>query len=126
AGGELGALRTVRAAYLMALSGHLLGWRSTRRMAGSGVLADIGSHLVHMVQFLAGDIREVTASQRRFRDDAASDVEDWIAFLAEFAAGACGTFEISRVCAGRGAGITEEIFIELYGTSGSAIFSLQD
>ena len=33
--GELGAIRSVRAAYLMALSGHLLGWRSTRAQAGS-------------------------------------------------------------------------------------------
>src|SRR6185369_15756874 len=32
--GELGALRTVRAAYLMALSGHVLGWRSEKRFAG--------------------------------------------------------------------------------------------
>ncbi len=124
--GELGGLRTVRAAYLMALSKHLLGWRSLRRLAGSGVLADIGSHLVHMVQFLAGDIAALTASKRRFREDPESDVEDWISFLAEFSGGACGTFEISRVCAGRGAGISEDIFIELYGDAGSAVFSLQD
>src|SRR5207244_2051734 len=123
---ELGPLRTVRAAYLMALSKHLLGWRSTKRLAGSGVLADIGSHLVHMVQFLAGDISALTASRRRFRDDPESDVEDWICFRAEFAGGACGTFEISRVCTGRGTGISEEVFIELYGTQGSAVFSLQD
>jgi predicted dehydrogenase len=124
--GELGNIRTIRAAYLMALSKHLLGWRSTRAQAGSGVLADIGSHLVHMVQFLAGDLTELTASKRRFRDDPASDVEDWISFLAEFESGACGTFEISRVCAGRGAGISEDIFIEVYGTQGSAVFTLQD
>jgi len=124
--GELGTLRTVRAAYLMATSKHLLGWRSTRRLAGSGVLADIGSHLIHMVQFLAGDILALTASRRRFREDPESDVEDWISFLAEFTGGACGTFEISRVCAGRGAGISEDVFIELYGTAGSAVFSLQD
>jgi predicted dehydrogenase len=124
--GELGELRTVRAAYLMALSGHVLGWRSEKRLAGSGVLADIGSHLVHLVQWLAGDIRALTATERRFREDPASDVEDWMAFLAEFASGACGTFEISRVAPGRGAGITEEIFIELYGTRGSLVFSLQD
>jgi predicted dehydrogenase len=123
--GELGDLRTVRAAYLMALSGHVLGWRSEKRLAGSGVLADIGSHLVHLVQWLAGDIRSLTATERRFRYDP-SDVEDWIAFLAEFASGACGTFEISRVAPGRGAGITEDIFIELYGTRGSLAFSLQD
>ena len=124
--GELGTLRTVRAAYLMALSRHLLGWRSTKRLAGSGVLADIGSHLIHMVQFLVGYVFALTASRRRFREDPQSDVEDWISFLAEFAGGACGTFEISRVCAGRGAGISEDIFIELYGSAGSAIFSLQD
>jgi predicted dehydrogenase len=124
--GELGTLRSVRAAYLMALSGHVLGWRSEKRFAGSGVLADIGSHLVHLVQFLAGDIRSLTASDRRFREDPTSDVEDWIAFLAEFENGACGTFEISRVAPGRGAGISEEIFIELYGSKGSLVFSLQD
>jgi predicted dehydrogenase len=126
ASGELGDLRTVRAAYLMALSKHLLGWRSTKQFAGSGVLADIGSHLIHMVQFLAGDIVELTAARRRFRDDPESDVEDWISFLADFSGGACGTFEVSRVCAGRGAGISEDVFIDLYGSAGSAVFSLQD
>ncbi|MGH9659088.1 MAG: Gfo/Idh/MocA family protein, partial [Bryobacteraceae bacterium] len=124
--GGLGTIRTVRAAYLMALSKHLLGWRSSKTSAGSGVLADIGSHLVHLVQFVAGDVASLCASQRRFRDDPDSDVEDWIAFVAEFASGARGTFEISRVCAGRGAGITEDMFIEVYGTKGSALFSLQE
>jgi predicted dehydrogenase len=124
--GELGAIRSVRAAYQMALSGHLLGWRSTKAQAGSGVLADIGSHLIHMVELVAGPIASLSASDRRFREDPNSDVEDWSSFLAEFAGGASGIFEISRVCAGRGAGITENIFIELYGSSGSAVFSLQD
>jgi predicted dehydrogenase len=124
--GELGAIRTVRAAYQMALSGHLLGWRSTKAQAGSGVLADIGSHLIHMVELVAGPIACLSASDHRFRDDPASDVEDWSAFLAGFSSGATGIFEISRVCAGRGAGITENLFIEVYGTAGSAVFALQD
>lgn len=124
--GELGAIRTVRAAYQMALSGHLLGWRSTKAQAGSGVLADIGSHLIHMVELVAGPIASLSATDRRFREDPNSDVEDWTSFLAEFSNGASGVFEISRVCQGRGAGISENIFIELYGSSGSAVFSLQD
>ena len=124
--GALGAIRSVRAAYLMALSGHLLGWRSTKAQAGSGVLADIGSHLIHMVEFVAGPIAALSATDRRFREDPESDVEDWISFLADFSKGAVGTFEISRICAGRGAGITEDIFIEVYGSEGSAVFSLQD
>jgi predicted dehydrogenase len=124
--GELGEIRSVRAAYLMALSTHLLGWRSLRKYAGSGVLADIGSHLIHLVEWLAGDITALTARLKDFRKDPSSDVEDWIAFLAELASGAMGTIEISRVCPGRGADITENIWIELYGTAGSAVFSLQD
>jgi predicted dehydrogenase len=126
ASGQLGAIRTVRAAYQMALSGHLLGWRSTKAQAGSGVLADIGSHLIHMVELVAGPIARLSATDHRFRDDPASDVEDWSAFLAGFSSGATGIFEISRVCAGRGAGITENLFIEAYGTEGTAVFSLQD
>ncbi len=124
--GELGTIRVVRASYLMALSTHLLGWRSSKDLAGSGVLADIGSHLIHLAQWLAGDIASVTARSRDFRNEKASDVEDWVAFLAEFAGGASGTFEISRACPGQGADITENMQIELYGTRGSAVFSLQD
>jgi predicted dehydrogenase len=124
--GELGRIQTVRGCYLMALSTHLLGWRSAKELAGSGVLADIGSHLIHLAQWLAGDIASLTARSRDFRNDSASDVEDWIAFLAEFANGACGAFEISRVCPGRGADISESMHIELYGTNGAAVFSLQD
>jgi predicted dehydrogenase len=124
--GELGTIRTVRAAYQMAMSGHLLGWRSTKAQAGSGALADIGSHLIHMVELVAGPIASLSASERRFREDPTSDVDDWVSFLAEFGSGASGLFEISRVCAGRGAGITENLFIELYGSSGGAVFSLQD
>jgi predicted dehydrogenase len=124
--GAVGTIRSVRAAYLMALSGHLLGWRSTKAQAGSGVLADIGSHLIHMVEFVAGPIGALSATDRRFREDPSSDVEDWISFLADFSQGAVGTFEISRICAGRGAGITEDIFIEVYGSEGSVVFSLQD
>jgi predicted dehydrogenase len=124
--GEIGELRVVRASYQMALSTHLMGWRSSRAMAGSGVIADIGSHLIHLAQWLAGDISSLTAVSRDFRNDDTSDVEDWIAFLAKFAGGASGTFEISRVCPGRGADITENMHIELYGTNGAAVFSLQD
>lgn len=124
--GELGAIRVVRASYLMALSTHLLGWRSSKTLAGSGVLGDIGSHVIHLVQWLAGDITSLTARSRVFRDDPSSDVEDWIGFLAEFAAGASGTFEISRACPGRGTDITENMQIELYGANGAAVFSLQD
>ena len=124
--GGLGTVRSVRAAYLMALSKHLLGWRSESRYAGSGVLADIGSHLIHLIRYVAGDFVRLTARKRKFREQASSDVEDWISFLAELESGACANVEISRICAGRGAGISEDMFIEVYGSAGSAVFSLQE
>ncbi|MDA0205840.1 MAG: Gfo/Idh/MocA family oxidoreductase [Acidobacteria bacterium] len=124
--GELGEIRSVRGAYLMALAGHTLGWRSTKAQAGCGVLGDIGSHLIHLCHWLAGDIARLTATERKFRDDPNSDVEDWIAFLAEFESGAVGTFELSRICPGRGADITEEMTIEVYGTKGGALMSMAD
>ncbi len=120
--GSLGEIRSLRAAYLMALSGHLTGWRSERRLAGSGALADIGSHLIHIAQFLLGPIAQVSAAGRSFQ----ADVDDWIGFLAQFHTGVMSTFEISRVAPGRGAGITENLFLEVYGSKGGAAFSLQD
>ena len=123
--GRLGQILQVRGSYLTSLAPHLLGWRSTKEFAGSGVLGDIGSHLIHLMRWFGGDIEEVTAWQRKFRTDPASDVEDWMAFLAKLPSGAVGTMEISRICAGRGADTTEEQTIEVYGTSGSAIFSTQ-
>lgn len=124
--GELGQIRSIRGAYLMALAGHTLGWRSTKAQAGCGVLGDIGSHLIHLCHWIAGDIARLTATDRKFRNDPTSDVEDWIAFLAEFESGAVGTFELSRICPGRGADITEEMTIEVYGTEGGALMSMAD
>jgi predicted dehydrogenase len=124
--GDLGEIRSVRGAYLMALAGHTLGWRSTKAQAGCGVLGDIGSHLIHLCHWLTGDIARLTAVDRKFREDPASDVEDWIAFLAEFDSGAVGTFELSRICPGRGADITEEMTIEVYGTEGGALMSMAE
>jgi predicted dehydrogenase len=118
----LGRVRTVRAAYLMALAGHVTGWRSELRLAGSGALADIGSHLIHITQFLLGPVERVTAASRAYH----ADVDDWVGFLAEFSCGASATFEISRICPGRGAGITENMFLEIYGSNGGAAFTLQD
>ena len=124
--GGLGEIRTVRAAYLMAFFGRLSGWRSSKKLAGSGVLADIGSHLIHLVQRLAGEIQAVSALEQRVLNDPDSDVDDWAAFLAEFKSGACGTFEVCRLCPGRGGDVTEQISVEVYGAEGGAVFSSQD
>src|SRR5258708_11385623 len=78
--GKLGEVRTVRDAYLMALSKHLLGWRSSKRLAGSGVLADIGSHLIHLGQLLVGGVAAPAASRRPFPEGPEVGARDWISF----------------------------------------------
>mgnify|MGYP005850078135 CR=1 FL=1 len=123
--GELGEVRSVRSAYMMGLSKHVLGWRSSAALAGSGVLGDIGSHLIHIVDWFAGDIARLNAISRRYVGGG-SDVDDWFGLLAEFANGGVCTMEFSRISPGNGADITENMFIEVYGSKGGAIMSMQD
>ena len=37
-------------------------WRCQRKLAGSGALADLGSHLINMGRFLLGPIARVSAN----------------------------------------------------------------
>ena len=41
-------------------------WRLSRAQAGSGVLGDLGSHMVHFAHVLAGPVRRVSAHLRTF------------------------------------------------------------
>ena len=99
---------------------------------GSGALADVGSHLTYVAEFLCGDIRSIsggrfsTAINKRplplgavmGHDHAAvSDVfetvenDDYAAFSAEFDHGS-GGFEVSRVAAGHANSLIFEVFCE--------------
>jgi predicted dehydrogenase len=103
--GELGTIHAVRAAYQMAFRPP--AWRSTKAQAGSGVLADIGSHLIHMVELG----RSIAAS--RLPTAASGTIpppmSSWSAFLAEFSSGAAGPKK-SHACPGRGANIFAEVY----------------
>lgn len=99
---------------------------------GSGALADVGSHLTYISEFLCGDIKSVSGGQLSTvinkrplplaavmgHDHAAvSDTfeavenDDYAAFNAEFATGA-GSFEVSRVAAGHANSLQFEVFCE--------------
>jgi predicted dehydrogenase len=99
---------------------------------GSGALADVGSHLTYVAEFLCGDIRSIsggrfsTAIGKRplplgavmGHDHAAvSDTyeavenDDYAAFSAEFDHGS-GGFEVSRVAAGHANSLIFEVFCE--------------
>jgi predicted dehydrogenase len=99
---------------------------------GSGALADVGSHLTYVSEFLCGDIRSIsggrfsTAITKRplplgavmgHDHTAVSDTyeavenDDYAAFSAEFDHGS-GGFEVSRVAAGHANSLIFEVFCE--------------
>lgn len=116
------------------------GWRGSRTRSGSGILGDLGSHLIDLARFTTQDeFTSVTASsltvlksevgatgsgtsQRvRTEDPRVGDRnDDSCAFLSEFASGAQGIFHTSWI-AYQGA-YTQHQELEVYGTEGRLRF----
>jgi predicted dehydrogenase len=102
-------------------------WRCDRGLAGSGALADLGSHLINMLHFLlgrpkrlCGDCRTVIPQRRDLTTggERAVENEDIARALLELDSGMPATIEISRVASGYKCGLQFEVF----GTRGSIAF----
>jgi predicted dehydrogenase len=102
-------------------------WRCERALAGSGALADLGTHLINLAHVLLGDLgrvmarlstvigerREATTGRVRHVEN-----EDTAQVLVEFANGVPGSFDVSRVATGYKCGLG----FDLFGTRGSLRF----
>lgn len=108
-----------------------LDWRFVQAKSGSGALGDLGSHIIDLVRFLVGDFLKVTGHTGIFikkRKDLRNggygmvDADDYCNFMAEISGGIPGVFEISRYAYGRG----NYQRIEIYGSKGALIYSLED
>jgi predicted dehydrogenase len=99
---------------------HPFIWRCDPAIAGrAGALGDLGCHIMSIAEALCGEIRAVSATTRivvkeRQVRPGASDMravgnDDQVQFLAEFAGGATGHIEASRVASGSKMDITFEI-----------------
>jgi predicted dehydrogenase len=102
-------------------------WRCERRLAGSGALGDLGSHLINMLHVLLGGIRRLTAATETViaaRHDPLTgkartvENEDIARALIELDSGIPATIEISRVASGRKCGLEFEVF----GSNGALAF----
>ena len=106
-----------------------VGWRQIAKLAGTGELGDMLSHRIDYAHLLVGSIRRLVADLRRFhdvRDGQVSDLEDWVAIIAEFADGqATGALESSKVATGRGEGARSQDYCEVNGSEGSLVFQLE-
>lgn len=105
-----------------------LVWRLVKSQTGTGVLGDLGSHLVDLVRWFTGlEINAVSADMETFikqRKKPGSDeygevdVDDYVAFVAHLSGGARASFVSSRYATGQG----NYQRIEIYGDKGSLIY----
>jgi predicted dehydrogenase len=123
--GEAGRLLTVDAGYLQdwLLGSEDENWRVESARGGpSRAFADIGSHLVDLIEFIIGDrIASLVATTRTVhprRGGAAVTTEDTVAITAEFSGGAIGSLLISQAAPGRKNSLT----VEIAGTEASMRF----
>lgn len=109
--------------------GRRLEWRFQKEYGGTGVLGDLGVHLIDMCTFLVGDIKQVfgkldiiVKKRQRLDSDEWADVttDDACNFIATLENGATANFSISRCVLGHSNTITFEIF----GTDGIIAFDL--
>lgn len=111
--------------------GRRLEWRFVKELAGTGVLGDLGVHLVDMATFLIDDITEVCGNigivvkeRKRLDSEEIAPVEtdDYSTFMAKFKNGAYGTFNITRAAIGHANTIKYDIF----GKNGVISFNLNN
>lgn len=132
--GALGRIYHCRAHYLSE-SHHPykkspMRWRLSKAESGSGVLGDIGSHMIDLARFLIGEISTVGAMLKTFIDErpiggtgemAKVDVDDAFVATLAFANGAIGTVEATKFAAGYPSGR----FLEINGEQGSVRLNLE-
>jgi predicted dehydrogenase len=126
ASGDLGRPTHFRARFLASSAlraDQRRTWRFERAAAGSGALADLGSHLVDLARYLIGEPELVSGATRTYvpkRAGGAVDVDDAFAAVVEFERGAIGTLEASRAAGRR----SNTCAFEVDATRGSLAFDL--
>ena len=144
--GRIGAIRNFRGTYLQDWSADPdspLSWRFSKKIAGSGAVGDIGTHVVDLARYLVGEISAVNALTQTYiktrplqaggidklgaadknaagpRGDV--DVDDEVLTMLRFRSGAVGSIEATRNAYGRNNFLT----FEIHGDKGSIIFNYE-
>jgi predicted dehydrogenase len=126
ANGDLGEPYHYRSCRLQDWGSRNLGWRQVKALAGTGELGDMLSHRIDFAQHLVAPIERLVAQTKILVDDrqgAISDLEDWVAIIAEFQGGATGVLESSKLASGRNEGWRSLDYVELNGSEGTFEFT---
>jgi predicted dehydrogenase len=130
--GELGEIRHARFQRLQDWGEFAIGWRQYQALAGTGELGDMGIHRIDFAQDLLGPITAVSAATKQWEERtqtrdgqpvARQDVEDWVAWIAEFKGGTTGVFEMGKLIKGQGPKGDHDL-AEFNGTVASAAYRL--
>ncbi len=133
--GALGEIYHFRARYLqewIADPEFAMVWRLVKEVCGSGVLGDLGAHIIDLGRFLIGEPKSVSGLLKTFIEErpltdkepskkGKVEVDDAFEAIVEFENGAVGTLEASRF----GVGHKNHQVIEINGSKGSLIFNLE-
>ena len=127
--GRLGRLLSFQVTYNHASNvdaGKKHTWRFSRELSGTGTLADMGSHAVDLLCFLAGPIARLnatmqTAMEQRPADGGtkAVDVDDAVYMMAQMKNGAMGIITASKLATGT----NDDLDIRLFGDKGALRFN---
>jgi predicted dehydrogenase len=128
ADGKIGAVRHVRALYLqdwLVDPTVAPGWRTTKKICGSGSHGDLNAHLIDMTRFMTGlEFDAVVGLDKTFikrrpsptgKGTVPVDVDDAFLFLARLSNGAVASYEATRFAPGH----KNYNWIEINGEKGS-------
>jgi predicted dehydrogenase len=127
--GYVGRLHHAQASYLQGSwldPNRPASWKTSHAESGSGVLGDLGAHVIDMFQWWFGPIVRAAGSLATFVTErpragggrARVETDDAAAFVAEFANGGQATAQLSRVAPQR----HNYQRFELYGSAGTLIY----
>lgn len=144
--GKIGKILNFRGTYLQDWSADPqspLSWRFQKKVAGSGALGDIGTHVIDFARYLVGEITDVMAVTKTWvperpiqtsgvdklgtvKGEAEApkgqvDVDDEFTTLVKFENGAIGSIEATRNAWGRNNFLT----FEIHGEKGSLYFNYE-
>lgn len=130
--GFVGNITSFRGVYLHSGSvdpNKPMGWKQLKSYGG-GVLVDLGTHIVDLIDYLIGPITEVSAKTRILypsRPDATGqkvpvEADDQVLMMARLTNGALGSIEASKIATGT----EDELRFEIHGDMGGLRFNLMD
>jgi predicted dehydrogenase len=124
--GDLGQPYHYRSCRLQDWGMRHLGWRQVKALASTGELGDMLSHRIDFAHHLIGPMRRLVANTKRLVDDREghpSDLDDWVAILAEFENGTTGVLESSKLASGRNESWRSLDWVELNGSEATFEFT---